>query len=255
MKEVRMPNISMIGKRVLLTGGARGLGEMMMRTFSSQGATGVVMDVIAPNELPKGWIYIHCDLTDDNSTKNAFASIPEEFRAIDVLLANAGRVPSWSSIATTSMQVWDEVMALNSRALFATLKESFDLLRKPGGCVVVTASLNAWKGDGNIVPYVASKHAALGIVRSAAIDFGKSGIRVNAIAPGPIATEALLSRVKTRSAGDEKVFDEALERLAQSTALGRLATAEDVANTVLFLSSELANGITGQIVNIDAGVM
>jgi NAD(P)-dependent dehydrogenase (short-subunit alcohol dehydrogenase family) len=146
-------------------------------------------------------------------------------------------------------------MALNSRGLFITLKESFDLLRKPGASIVITASLNSWKGDENIVPYVASKHAALGVMRSAALDFGRSGIRVNAIAPGPVATQALLSRIKKRNGGDEDAFQSAIEKLAKSTALGRLATVEDVANTALFLSSDLANGITGQMINVDAGVM
>ena len=250
-----MPNISMHGKRVLLTGGAQGLGEAMMRTFSASGSTGVILDKIAPSQLPTGWIHIQCDLMSDESTKAAFRSIPTEFRTIDVLLANAGMVPGWSSIATTPMQIWDDVMALNSRALFATLKESFEILRKPGAAVVVTASLNSWKGDENIVPYVASKHAALGIVRSAALDFGKSGIRVNAIAPGPIATDALLSRIKARSGGNENAYQESIKRLEKSTALGRLATIEDVVNTVLFLSSDMASGITGQMINVDAGVM
>lgn len=250
-----MPNISMHGKNVLLTGGAQGLGEAMMRTFSASGASGIVLDKIAPKQLPGGWIYIDCDLTSEKATKDAFKSIPADLRKIDVLLANAGMVPAWSVIATTPVEVWDDVMSLNSRGLFITLKESFDLLSKPGASVVVTASLNSWKGDENIIPYVASKHAAIGVVRSAALDFGKSGIRVNAIAPGPIATQALLTRIKTRNGADEVACQSALEKLAKSTALGRLATIDDVVNTVLFLSSDLANGITGQMINVDAGVM
>ncbi len=250
-----MPNISMLGKNVLLTGGAQGLGEAMMRTFSASGATGIVLDKIAPQELPDGWIFIDCDLLSEKATKDAFKSIPASSRRIDVLLANAGMVPTWSTIDTTPIEVWDEVMALNSRGLFITLKESFDLLSKPGASVVVTASLNSWKGDERIIPYVASKHAALGIVRSAALDFGRSGIRVNAVAPGPIATQALLTRIRVRNGGDEVAYKAALEKLSQSTALGHLATIEDVVNTVLFLSSDLAKGITGQMINVDAGVM
>jgi len=250
-----MPNISMLDKNVLLTGGAQGLGEAMLRTFSASGATGIVLDKIAPAQLPSGWVYINCDLTNERVTSTAFESIPVHLRKIDVLLANAGMVPVWSTIAATPLKVWDDVMALNSRGLFITLKESFDLLRKPGASIVITASLNSWKGDENIVPYVASKHAALGVMRSAALDFGRSGIRVNAIAPGPVATQALLSRIKKRNGGDEDAFQSAIEKLAKSTALGRLATVEDVANTALFLSSDLANGITGQMINVDAGVM
>jgi NAD(P)-dependent dehydrogenase (short-subunit alcohol dehydrogenase family) len=250
-----MANINIAGKCVLITGGATGLGAGMVKAFHDAGASGIIVDYKSPESLMENWIFLQCDLTDQDAVSKAFTSVPSELKPIDILVANAGIVPNWSSIGETSLQVWDQVMAVNSRGLFLTLKYGFDLLRKPGGAVVVTASINAWKGDGNIIPYVASKHAALGIVRSAALDFGKFGIRVNALGPGPIATDALLSRISTRVKNTDGTLETVIEALEKQTALGRLATIEDVANTALFLCSDMANGITGQIINVDAGLL
>jgi NAD(P)-dependent dehydrogenase (short-subunit alcohol dehydrogenase family) len=101
--------------------------------------------------------------------------------------------------------------------------------------------------------YTASKHAALGIVRAAALDLGRFGIRVNGVAPGPIATEALLDRIRSRAQTGPSEL-EAIALLENQTALGRLATAEEVANTVAFLSCSAAGGISGQMLRVDAGM-
>ncbi len=114
------------------------------------------------------------------------------------------------------------------------------------------ASLNSWRGDPNLAAYVASKHAALGIVRAAALDLGRRGIRVNAVAPGPIATQALLDRMRRREQAGGPTVDEALAAAAQGTALGRIATAEEVADAVHFLAG--ATGITGHLLPVDGGI-
>jgi NAD(P)-dependent dehydrogenase (short-subunit alcohol dehydrogenase family) len=125
---------------------------------------------------------------------------------------------------------------------------------RDGGAIVVIGSLNSWRGDGNIAGYVASKHAVLGLVRSAAIDLGTRGIRVNAIGPGPVATDALRSRMAQRAASGGPPLDEALRAAAAMTSLRRIATVENVAGTALFLASELSAGITGQLLPVDGGL-
>jgi NAD(P)-dependent dehydrogenase (short-subunit alcohol dehydrogenase family) len=126
-------------------------------------------------------------------------------------------------------------------------------LRKGSGTVVVTGSINSIKGDPNIASYVASKHAALGIIKSAALDLGRDGIRVNGVAPGPIATKALISRIEKRLAENNGTLDEYLVKIADQTALGRIATEEEVINTIEFLALELSSGITGQLISVDCG--
>ena len=103
--------------------------------------------------------------------------------------------------------------------------------------------------------YTATKHAALGIVRAAALDLGRYGIRVNGLAPGPIATDALMQRIRTRAAQGGASEEDALHALSAETALGRMATAEEVAKTALFLASDLSSGITGRLFPIDAGLL
>ena len=99
---------------------------------------------------------------------------------------------------------------------------------------------------------MASKHAVLGIVRAAALDLGKRGIRVNAVAPGPIATQALLDRMRRREQAGGLTVDEALGAAGEGTALGRIATVEEVADAVFFLAN--AGGITGHLLPVDGGI-
>src|SRR5439155_18526299 len=120
--------------------------------------------------------------------------------------------------------------------------------------LVVIASLNAWRGDPNLIAYTASKHAVLGLVRSVALDLGSRGIRVNAIAPGPVATDAMVGRMRRREAPPGLPVDEALAAAARQTALGRIATVDEVAGAALFLASDLSSGVTGQLLHVDAGI-
>jgi NAD(P)-dependent dehydrogenase (short-subunit alcohol dehydrogenase family) len=113
-------------------------------------------------------------------------------------------------------------------------------------------STNSWIGHAKQAAYTASKHAVLGIVRATARDLGRFGIRVNALCPGPVATEALLARIRRRADDGGATIEDTLARYAD-TALGRMPTAEDVVGAALFLASDLASGITGQLIAVDAG--
>jgi 3alpha(or 20beta)-hydroxysteroid dehydrogenase len=239
------------GQRALITGGAAGLGAAMVRRFADEGATGVVLDLEGSTlTMPSGWEFISVDVRDENSVAAAIAAACAT-GPIDALVANAGVVPAWTSLQEQSTSAWDEVFAINVRGVMFTLKHASEHLSSPGA-VIVTASLNSFRGDPNIASYVASKHAVLGVVRSAALEWGPRNIRVNAIGPGPIATDALRGRIASRNPGRD--VDDVLGELAGTTALRRLATEEDVANTAVFLASSLAAGITGQILAVDGGI-
>lgn len=241
------------GRRALVTGGASGIGAAVVARFSAAGATGTVLDLDSALDraaLPAGWDAVPVDVRDEASVAEAVARAGER---IDVVVAAAGIVPAWAPVAETDLDVWDAVMAVNARGLMATLKHAAPRLAE-GGAVVVVASLNSWRGDPNIASYAASKHAALGVVRSAALDLGPRGIRVNGVAPGPIATEALLERLRSRAAEGGLPVEEALARAAEGTALRRMATADDVANATLFLASDLAAGVTGHLLPVDGGI-
>ncbi len=239
------------GRFAAVTGGARGIGAAIARRLAASGATGVVLDLpsTAP-EVPPGWTSAELDVTDETSVRSAFEGVDR----VDVLVVAAGIVPGWAGIADTDLDRWDAVFAVNVRGMVATLKHASPLLGD-GAAVVLIGSLNSWRGDPNIASYVASKHAVLGLTRSAALDLGRRGVRVNALGPGPVATEALLERMATRERELGIPVETALERNAAATALGRMVTVDEVAGAALFLASPLSSGITGQLLAIDAGML
>jgi len=243
----------MANKIAVVTGGSSGIGSGIVKRFAANGARVISIDLNKPEYEIASVEHLSCDLTDESSVAQLFAQISKENPQIDVLCANAGIVPSWSRISETNFNDWKKVIDINVNALFLTISHGAKLLRKGSGTIVVTGSINSIKGDPNIAAYVASKHAALGIIKSAALDLGRDGIRVNGIAPGPIATKALISRIESRIKESGTSLDNYLEKLAAQTALGRIATEEEVINTVEFLASNLSSGITGQLISVDGG--
>jgi NAD(P)-dependent dehydrogenase (short-subunit alcohol dehydrogenase family) len=240
------------GRRAVVTGGASGIGAAIVARFAVEGAVGEVLDLAASLErwtAPPGWRARPVDLRDEAAVAEVLAGDER----LDVLVAAAGIVPAWSPVAEVDLAEWDDVMAVNARGLLATLKHAAPRLSEQAS-VVVIASLNAWRGDPNLTTYAASKHAALGVVRSAALDLGRGGVRVNAVAPGPVATDALLARMERRARAGGAPVTEALEAVSAATALGRIATVDDVACAALFLASDLAAGVSGHLLPVDGGL-
>jgi NAD(P)-dependent dehydrogenase (short-subunit alcohol dehydrogenase family) len=243
------------GRRALVTGGAQGIGAAVAARFAELGATGVVLDLAAPPaaDLPAGWSSVAADVRDEASLSAAVRSAHETLGGVDAVVAAAGVVPSWQRPAELDLADFERVLAINTLGVAATVKHVAPLLGS-GATLTVVASLNSWRGDPNIMSYVASKHAALGIVRSAAPALGPQGVRVNAVAPGPIATEALRGRMSSRREQTGLSVDAALAAAAAATALGRIATVAEVVETIVFLTSAMSSGLTGQVLNVDCGI-
>ncbi len=241
------------GRVALVTGGARGLGAAIAHAFARAGAIGAVVDLEA-RPCERGWTPLTADVTDEEDVERAVAATVRRFDRLDVVVANAGIVPPWSDTSKLDLAALDRTLAVNVLGVAATLKYGARAMQERGGSIVVMASMNAWHAAPAQGAYTASKHAVLGLVRTAALDLGKHGIRVNAIAPGPVATDALRDRLAGREAEGGLTADEALRQAAAGTALGRMVTEEDVARTALFLASDLSSGITGALVPVDAGL-
>ncbi|MDW5597929.1 SDR family oxidoreductase [Conexibacter stalactiti] len=254
------------GRVALVTGAANGLGAEIARTLAAAGARGVALDRDADAlHPPAGWIARAADVTDEQALRDAVTAAVEQFGRLDVVVANAGVVPPWRETAAIDGAEWDAVSAVNVRGVAATIAAATPALRdtaraaapatpRASASVIAMASLNARKAHPRQALYSATKHAVVGIVRATALDLGRDGIRVNAVAPGSIATDALLGRMRKRAADGGADAADALAAAAEETALGRLATAAEVAATVLFLASDLASGVTGQVLAVDAGV-
>jgi NAD(P)-dependent dehydrogenase (short-subunit alcohol dehydrogenase family) len=245
--------VSLTGRRALVSGGANGIGAAVIAQLNGAGAIGVGIDLNVGGTAPEGWHEIAADVRSEDAVSAACAEAAEKLGGLDIVVAAAGIVPPWRGIAELDLDEWDNLFAINVRGVAATLKHAAPYMGD-GGAVVAVASLNSWRGDGNLTSYTASKHAVLGIVRSAAIDLGARGIRVNAVAPGPVATEALRNRMKRRAESGGPDLEAALAGAAKLTSLGRIATEADIAGTILFLSSDLSAAITGQLIPIDGGL-
>ena len=277
------------GRVAVVTGGAAGIGAAVVRVLAEAGARGAVLERVSPEtfEVPDNWVALGADVREASSIESAFAQVRETFDRVDVVVANAGLVPPWTTTATIDPDEWEQVFAVNTRGVMLTVRQAVRAMSSSAGrgagpgaepgtrsggpsgatsgarsgaksgdrAIVAMSSLNGWRGDPNIPAYAASKHAVVGLVRSVARDVGRLGIRVNAVAPGPIATEALLGRMAARSASGGLPIEEALRQARMSTALGRIATADEVADAVLFLASDLSSGITGQLLAVDAGIL
>ncbi|MCP4383316.1 MAG: SDR family oxidoreductase [Hyphomicrobiales bacterium] len=245
------------GKVALVTGGRKGLGRAIVDRMAAEGAVGGALDlaeVEADPALPDGFVAVDSDVTDEAALARSVAAVVAQFGRLDIVVANAGLVPPQRDTASVDLDEWDRVMAVNARGVAATLKAVAAPLRQTRGSIVVTASITALTAYPRMMLYTATKHAVYGIVKVAALDLGGDGIRVNAVAPGPILTEALRDRIRARAAQGEKPEADAIAELEAPTALGRLATADEVAKAVLFLSSDLASGISGEILPVDAGL-
>jgi NAD(P)-dependent dehydrogenase (short-subunit alcohol dehydrogenase family) len=240
------------GKSALVTGGAHGLGWAIVTIFAGAGARGSIFDLAPPDgPLPEGWSFQRGDVGDEADVAGAVARIGECFGRLDVAVANAGSVPPWRDTEAVDLAEWDRVFAVNVRGVMATIKHAVPLMRH-GGSIIAMGSTNSWAAHPKQAAYTASKHAVLGIVRAAARDVGRFGIRVNALCPGPVATEALLGRVRQRAEAAGTTVDESLKRY-RDTPLGRMPTTADVAGAALFLASDLSSGVTGHLIPVDAG--
>jgi NAD(P)-dependent dehydrogenase (short-subunit alcohol dehydrogenase family) len=244
----------LLAERVaLVTGGAQGLGAAIARTFARAGAVGSVVD-LEVGVCEAGWTALAADVTDEEEVEKAVVETVRRFGRLDVVVANAGVVPPWSDTPNLDLAALDSTLAVNVRGVAATLKHGARAMTETGGSIVVMASMNAWHALPAQSAYTASKHAVLGLVRTAALDLGGHGIRVNAIGPGPVATDALLGRLATREREGGLRVEDAMRQAAAGTALGRMVTERDVAGAALFLASDLSSGITGALVPVDAGL-
>ncbi len=247
----------MTGRVAFVTGAARGLGRAIVDQLAAAGASGVAFDILPEDEvgdLPDAWTFRQGSVCQEQDVSTAITNTVEHFGRLDAVVANAGVTAPWVSTQEIELDEWRRVFAVNVEGALITIKFAVQQMMASGGSIVALGSLNSWQGHPQQAAYVASKHAVLGLVRSAALDLGRHGIRVNALAPGPIATDALLGRIRDRSDRGGQAFGQVLQELAGATALGHIASEEDVAAACLFLLSDQANGITGQLIPVDAGL-
>ena len=243
------------GRNAIVTGGASGLGRAIANRLAASGANITIVDLEETQKITrKEYNFFGCDLSRTNA-KEQLVTLADDLGSVDILIANAGVVPPWRGLRDVDGNEWIQVMAVNTWGIAASIGACAEKLSiSEHASIVVMASINGFTAHASQVLYTASKHAVIGITRAAALDLGPMEIRINALAPGPILTDALIARVTQRHAEGGPTVEDANANLKSETALKRLATETDVANAAHFLASDASKGMTGSVLPIEAGL-
>lgn len=245
-------------KVAIITGAAGGIGLATASRFLQEGATVVLadMDERALRAAVEGLDSerAHCAVVDVTREEQVQALVDEAVRRhgrIDVFIANAGIEGQVGPIADSPVENFDRVMAVNVRGAWLSLKYAIAAMRESGGgSIVITSSGAGVKGMPNLAPYNASKHAVIGLMRCAAHECAQYNIRVNTVNPGAVETRMMRSIEDGFAPGAGESFK---EQINLATPMGRYASAEEVANMMLFLASDQASYCTGGVYMVDGG--
>jgi NAD(P)-dependent dehydrogenase (short-subunit alcohol dehydrogenase family) len=235
------------GKVCVITGAASGIGAETAALFRSEGAKVVGVDL--RDDSPAVDLALACDVADEEAVRAMYARAREEFGRLDVLFNNAGISPNDDvSVLETSLEAWQRVQDVNLKSVFLCCKHGIPhLLESGGGSVINTASFVAVMGAATSqISYTASKGAVLSLSRELGVEFGRAGVRVNALCPGPVNTPLL-----------QELFAKDPEKAARRLVhlpMGRFAEAREIANAALFLASDDSSYITASTFLVDGGL-
>jgi NAD(P)-dependent dehydrogenase (short-subunit alcohol dehydrogenase family) len=254
------------GKTVFITGAAGGIGLAAVDRFAQEGARIVAVDLkqsaldeatARAERAGSEAIAIGADVTDAADVQRALGEAVGRFGGIDAIFNNAGIEGVVAPFEAYPDDDFDRVLAVNVKGVFLVLKHGLPALReRGGGAIVNTSSVAGVTGNPLICAYVASKHAVIGLTRSAARAYASEGVRVNAICPSPIDTRMMTSLEEGMAVHSSVPIDAKMARAAMEAMIpaGRYGTAEEVAALVAFLCSDDARFINGGLYTIDGGM-
>ncbi|MEO0486566.1 MAG: SDR family oxidoreductase [Pseudomonadota bacterium] len=236
--------------RVLITAGASGIGRAMGAAFDAAGWEVCVTDIDAAAlaHCPSHWSQACCDVTDEDALVAFMAGLGP----LDALCANAGIAGPTAAIEDVSLDDWRRCVSVNLEGAFLAAKHAAPPMRAAGqGAMVLTSSTAGLYGYPNRAPYAAAKWAVIGLMKTLAMELGPHGIRANAICPGAVEGPRM-EGVMTREAEAKGTTRDAIYAgYASGTSMRSLVTADDIASMALFLCSEGARLVSGQVIAVD----
>jgi NAD(P)-dependent dehydrogenase (short-subunit alcohol dehydrogenase family) len=243
------------GKTAIVTGAGNGLGKASAERLSADGASVVVIDIdgaaaeAVAASLPGPALAVQADVSDEEHVARYMDQALAEFGRVDLYHLNAGIFGTFSTLPDISRVDFERVMNVNVTGQFLGLRAAFRQFQtqESGGNIALTASIASLTGSADLLPYVTSKHAVVGLVHAAAMYGGPLGIRVNGLAPGIVPTDLFAAAATTPGGAND------MEQRASTTPLRRAGRAEEIAASIAFLLSDDSSYITGQVLPADGG--
>ena len=246
------------GQVAIITGAAGGIGLETAQRFIDEGAKVALVDLAGDGlkEIEESlgdsenYISVIADVTDETAVENYVKKTKEKFGRIDILFNNAGITGNQTDIIDIELKDFETLIGINVTGVFLGMKHVLPIMIEQGkGSIINTSSVDGLRGSPGLSPYSASKHAVVGLTKSAALEVAESGVRVNSIHPSPVST-SMMENLEDNADDSDAAKDEFLKQIP----MNRYAEASEIADLVLFLSSDDSQFITGSQYRIDGGM-
>jgi NAD(P)-dependent dehydrogenase (short-subunit alcohol dehydrogenase family) len=251
------------GLRVLVTGGASGIGLAIARAFVEAkahvhvcDASQDALDALREDSLNRSISGTRADVSDQDAVAGVFSDVESKLGGLDVLVNNAGIAGPTGGIDEIDVAEWEQTVAINLNAQFYFARRAIPLLRAApeGGSIIALSSVAGRLGYAFRTPYSSTKWALVGLTKSLAIELGPSGIRVNAIQPGIVSGPRIQRVIAARAEQLGLSYEEMEAQYLEKISLRRMTTPEEVAAAALFLCSPAGSGISGQAISVCGNV-
>ncbi|MCO6410401.1 SDR family oxidoreductase [Hoeflea alexandrii] len=243
-----------MSQRVLITGGGSGIGKAMAESFAAQGARVFITDVSETvlAECPENWLKTAGDASDPAHIRDVFARIAAEWGGIDVVCANAGIAGPTALVEDVEPEDFRRCLAVNLEGAFLAAKYAAPMMKaQRSGVILITSSNAGINGFPNRAPYAAAKWAEIGLMKTLAMELGPFGIRANAIAPGCVEGPRIDGVIEREAKAKGTTPDVIRAGYEAGVSMRSFVTAQDIANMAVFLASDGARLVSGQVIPVD----
>ncbi len=239
---------------VLITAGASGIGLAMGHAFAAAGYRVWVTDIddAALAQAPADWQKTRADVTDEDAIAGLFAEIATEWGGVDAVCANAGIAGPTAAVEDVALADWRRCVSVNLEGAFLTAKHAAPGMKAAGaGSIILTSSTAGIYGYPNRAPYAAAKWAIIGLMKTLAMELGPHGLRANAICPGAVEGARMEGVLAREAEVKGMTRDQVYQGYAAGTSMRRFVEAADIANMAVFLASDAARMVSGQVIAVD----